>query len=450
MMTGPLEESSGFGIIGTMTITERLNRLDDDALPSWARFPIRLLRLVFALLDQCGHDKLLIRASGLAYSTLLAIVPLVAVLFSLFAAVNAFEGIKEKAQELLFSLLLPTLQTEIVEYISQVTDNARTLGLVGFIFLLVTAILLLDNIESNFNEIWHVRRRRSVLSKLTAYTSVLVFGTIFLGASVLVSARIKTMIINGTRIDPGFFSSLYAWLFPFLLSLAAFLLMYQIIPYTRVRFRSALFGALTAGVMWEAGKYLFAASIGQSVRYSAIYGSIAVIPIFLIWLFITWLIILFGLEVSYTHQYRAALAGSHALAEKDLSGRLSLTLRLYLKISQAFHRGEPPPTADELAGRFSVSMVMVEEQMSLLTNAGLLRQVAGGNRNEGLVPSRSLDEITVSEVIRAVFSDVAGRAAPEEGLERTADRVLGGFQTAGHGSLEGRTIADLVRVRGRT
>jgi membrane protein len=426
-----------------MTITERLNRLDDDALPSWARLPIRVLRLVFTLLDQCGHDKLMIRASGLAYSTLLAIVPLVAVLFSLFAAFNAL-AIKEKAQEFLFSLLLPTLQTEIIEYVSHFTDNARTLGLVGSIVLLVTAILLLDNIESNFNEIWHVRSRRRVISKLTAYTSVLVFGTIFLGASVSVSAQIEAMIINGTRIDPGFFSSLYAWLFPFLLSLAAFLLMYQIIPHTRVRFRSALFGALTAGMMWEGGKYLFAASIGRSVRYSAIYGSIAVIPIFLIWLFITWLIILFGLEVTYTHQYRAALAGTHALAEKDLSGRLSLTLHLYLKISQSFHRGEPPPTADELAGLFSVSLVMVEEQVNLLAGAGLLRLVAGGNRNEGLVPSRSLGEIRVSDVIRAAFSDVAGRAAPEKGLERTADRVLGGFQSAGHGSLDGRTIAELV------
>jgi len=434
-----------------MTITERLNRLDDESLPSWAHLPIRLLRLLFALLDQCGRDKLLIRASGLAYSTLLAIVPLVAVLFSFFAAFNAFEGIKERVQELIFSLLIPTRQDEIVTYINQFTDNARTLGLVGSIVLLFTAIMLLDNIESNFNEIWHVRSRRSLISKLTSYTSVLVFGTIFLGASVSVSARIKTVIAQGGWIDPGFLSTVYAWLFPFLLTLAAFLLMFQIVPYTRVRFRSALFGALTAGVMWEGGKYLFAISIGQSVRYSAIYGSLAVIPIFLIWLYITWLIILFGLEVSYTHQYRAALAGTHALAESALSDRLSLALRLYLQIGQSFHRGDPPPTADELASRFSMSLVMVDEQMSLLADAGLLRRVAGGNRNEGLVPSRSLDEITVSEVIRAVFSDVAGRADPEEALDRTADEVLADFQAAGHGSIQARTIADLVNGdRGRT
>ena len=428
-----------------MTLTERLNRLDDTSLSPWALLPIRLLRLFLALLDQCGRDKLLIRASGLAYSTLLAIVPLVAVLFSLFAAFNAISGIKEKVQELIFSLLLPTRQEEIVTYVNQFTDNARTLGLVGFVVLILTAILLLDNIESNFNEIWHVRSRRSRISKLTAYTSVLVFGTIFLGASVSISARIKSMIINGTRIDPGFFSNLYAWLFPFLLSLAAFLLMYQIIPYTRVRFRSALFGALTTGVLWEGGKYLFAVSIGQSVRYSAIYGSIAVIPIFLIWLFITWLIILFGLEVSYTHQYRAALAGNQALADSDLSGRLSLTLRLYLYIARAFHRGEAPPTADELADRFSVSLVMVEEQMSGLAKSGLLRRMAGGNRNEGLVPSRSLDEITVSEVIRSVFSDAAGQSGWEKPLDQVADSVLTEFQTAGHQSLHGQTVADLVK-----
>ncbi len=428
-----------------MTISERLNRLNDDSLPRWARFPVRLLKLLLALFDQCGQDKLLIRASGLAYSTLLALVPLVAVLFSIFAAVKGFEGYREKVQELIFSLLLPTRQDEIINYVNQFSDNARALGLVGSIVLLFTAILLLDNIESNFNELWHVRSRRSVISKLTAYTSMLVFSTFFIGASVAISARIKTMIINGTRIDPGFFSNVYAWFFPFFLSLCAFLLMYQIIPYTRVRFRSALFGALTAGIMWEASKYLFAASIGSSVRYSAIYGSLAVIPILLIWLYITWLIILFGLEVSYTHQYRAALAGNFALAESALSDRLALALRLYLRIGHSFHRGDPPPTMDELAGRFSVSLVMVEEQMSLLIDAGLLRLVAGGNRNEGLVPSRSLDEIKVSEVIRAVFSDEAGKDRREEPLDRIADQVLAGFQAAGHQSLQGASVADLVR-----
>jgi len=420
-----------------MTIAERLNRLNDDALPPLARAPVRLLRLFFALIDQCGRDKLLIRASGLAYSSLLALVPLVAVLFTLFAAINAFAGIKEKAQELIFSLLLPTRQEEIVEYVNQFSENARTLGAVGSVVLLLTAILLLDNIESNFNEIWHVRRRRSRLSKLTAYTSVLVLGSVFLGASVSISARIKAMIVEGTRIDPGFVSSVSAWLFPFLLTLAAFLLMFMIIPYTRVRFRSALLGALTAGLLWEGGKYLFAVSVGSSVRYSAIYGSIAAVPIFLIWLYITWLIILFGLEVSYTHQHRAALAGTHALAERDLSGRLSLTLRLYLHIARAFRHGEPPPTADELAGRFSVSLVMVEDQLQLLSNGGLLCRVAGGNRNEGLIPSRSLDEITISEVIRAAFADTAGDTQAEE--------ILAGFQTAGHRSLQDHTVADLVK-----
>jgi len=427
-----------------MTISERLNRVDDSVLSPPGRFALRLLRLLFALLDQCGRDKLLIRASGLAYASLLALVPLVAVLFSMFAAFKAFEGIRERAQELLFSLLLPIHQDEIVTYVNQFTDNARTLGLVGSIVLLFTAVLLLDNIESNFNDIWHVRRKRSILSKLTAYTSVLVFGTIFLGASVSVSAQIKAMIVRGSRIDPGFLDTIYAWFFPFLLTLLAFLVLFQIVPYTRVRFRSALVGALTAGILWEGGKYLFAVSIGSSVRYSAIYGSIAVIPIFLIWLYITWLIILFGLEVSYTHQYRAALAGTSALAESALADRLSLTLRLFLRIAGAFKRGESPPTADELAGGFSVSLVMAEEQLGKLDDAGLLRRVAGGSPNEGLVPSRSLHEIAVSEVIRAVFSDVGGRAEDAEPLDRAAEQALAGFQAAGHGSLDGRTIADLL------
>jgi len=340
---------------------------------SLASIPPRVSRFSRALLEQCRRDKILIRASGLAFSTLLAFVPLGAVLFALFSAFSAFDGMKEKVQQLLFSQLLPTRQDEIITYFNQFTENTKTLGMVGFIFLIFTAIMLLDNIESNFNEIWHARSRRSLISKITAYTSVLIFGTFFIGASISFSARIKTLIITGTRIEPGLLSKINAWFFPLVLTLTAFLLMYQIIPYTRVRFRSALFGALTAGIFWEACKHLFAGFMGQSVRYSAIYGSLALVPIFLLWVFITWVIVLLGLELSYTHQYRVALAGNRLLNENNHADRLSLALRIYLFIAWQFHRGESPPTTDELAERFSVPLVLVEQEVLLVRELGGLQ-----------------------------------------------------------------------------
>ncbi len=173
-----------------MRVINHLHRLDVRGPPvvgegAWCGY----LQFVQATWQQLGRDKVIIRASGLAYSSLLAAVPLVAVAFAMFSAFGAFDDIKQRVQEFLFSQFLPTSQDEIVEYVNQFADSASRLGLIGFLFLVLAAILLLDNIESNFNQIWHVTSPRRFIAKITSYTSVLVFGTLLLGASITISAR---------------------------------------------------------------------------------------------------------------------------------------------------------------------------------------------------------------------------------------------------------------------
>jgi membrane protein len=432
-----------------MRVLDHLHRLDVRVLPLWERAAVRFIQFIQATWNQLSTDKVIIRASGLAYSSLLAAVPLVAVGFALFSAFGAFDEVKQKVQEFLFSQFLPTSQDEIVLYFNQFADGASKLGLIGFLFLVLASILLLDNIESNFNQIWHVTTQRKFISKITSYTSVLVFGTLLLGTSITMSARIKAMLFRGIAFDPGTMEKLGTWIFPLFFTILAFWLMYLVIPFTRVKIKSALLGALIGGILWELGKNVFANSIGQSVRYSTIYGSLAVIPIFLIWLYITWIIVLLGLEIAFTHQHFAALVRSKAAGERDECDRVPTGLQLFILIAKRFHEGLEPPTADELSSRFFVATGSVDSHLARLEAAGLIRRVSIGSGDAGVVPARSLAEVRVSQVI-ATFIPMGDGEVRQRPIELTVEQIVSDFREAGFESVGETTILELIDRMGRT
>ena len=426
-----------------MRVLNHLHRLDVSILPRWEQMAVRFLQFVRALWGQQNRDKVIIRASGLAYSSLLAAVPLVAVAFAMFSAFGAFDDVKQKVQDFLFTQFLPTSQDEIIHYFNQFAEGASKLGLIGFLFLVLASILLLDNIESNFNNIWHVTTHRHIVAKITSYTSVLVFGTLFLGASLTLSARIKATLFRDVPFDPGTIERLGTWLFPLLFTFLAFLLMYLVIPFTRVRFKSALIGAVIGSVFWELGKNVFANFIGQSVRYSTIYGSLAVIPIFLIWLYTTWIIVLLGLEISFTHQHFAALVRSRSVGQRDDCDRVPTGLQLYTQISKLFHQGKDPPTADELSRRFLVATGSVDSHLDRLVATGLARRVAFGSSKEGVVPARSLAEVRVADVI-AAFIPMGDEEMRQRPIELEVEAIVSAFREAGFDAVGETTFLELV------
>jgi len=426
-----------------MRIIEHLHRLDLRGLPWWEGASVRFLQFVQATWSQLSRDKVLIRASGLAYSSLLAAVPLTVVIFAMFSAFGAFDDVKQKVQDFLFSQFLPTSQNEILSYFNQFMEGASRLGLLGFLFFVFAAILLLDNIESNFNQIWHVTNHRRFIAKITSYTSVLVFGTLFLGASITISARIRAALFRDVHFDLGTLERLGSLIFPWTLSFLAFLLMYKVIPYTRVRFRSALLGAAVGSILWEVGKNVFANSIGQSVRYSTIYGSLAAVPIFLIWLYITWIIVLLGLEVAYTHQHFSALVRSKAVGGGDDRDRVPIGLQFYTLIAQRYHQGKDPPTSDELSRRFLVATGSVDSHLDRLEEAGLVRRVATGSHSEGVVPARSLADVRVADVI-AAFIPMGDDEMRERPIELAVEGVVADFRNAGFEAVGETTFLELV------
>jgi membrane protein len=224
--------------------------------------------------------------------------------------------------------------------------------------------------------------------------------------------------------------------------------MYLVIPFTRVQMKSALLGAAIGSVLWELGKNVFANSVGQSVRYSTIYGSLAVIPIFLIWLYITWIIVLLGLEIAFTHQHFAALVRSEAAGDRDECDRVATGLQLFTLVAQRFHEGKDPPTSDELSRRFLVATGSVDSHLDRLEKAGLARRVAIGSGREGVVPARSLGEIQVAEVI-AAFITISGEIRPRP-IEITVEEIVSNFRDAGYDAVGETSFLELTKGLGRS
>ena len=219
--------------------------------------------------------------------------------------------------------------------------------------------------------------------------------------------------------------------------------MYLVIPYTRVRFKSALLGAVIGGVLWELAKNGFASSIGLSVRYSAIYGSLALVPLLLIWIYITWIIVLLGLEMAFTHQHFAALLRSRAVGRHDAYDSVATGLQLFLHVAKRFHEGRQPPSPDELSRRFLLATGAVDAHLERLEKAGLIRRVAVNSQGEGVVPARSLDEVRVADVIDAFLQSSANELRRRP-IELTVQAVLDRFRAAGFDTVGEQTVRDLV------
>ncbi len=370
----------------------------------------RILVIVTRYFNELRHlfvkDTVVVRASGMAYTTLLAIVPLIAVFFSIFSALFA-EEMRGAVQQWLITQIMPANPDTLLEYLNKFTANTKALGVFSSIALVFTSVLLFDNIEKNFNALWHVARQRSLLRRFMSFTMVLVWGPVLIAGSFYTSGRLRAYLAAYSLLDSSLLRLLLAIL-PWMITVAAFVLMIYVIPATKVHLRSATIGGLVGGTIWEFAKVGFSHWVSRSITYSAVYGSLALIPIFLVWLYLTWIIVLFAVEVTYVHQNYRSLVLHRVFARLSPRDRLHLTVRIFADIAQAFFRGTPAPDADELADRFVVPLELVEDALQSLERKGLVVRTERDKDQVGFVPGRSLANLTPAQVIEAVYQEDEG------------------------------------------
>ncbi|MWN06130.1 virulence factor BrkB family protein [Gilliamella sp. Pas-s95] len=248
------------------------------------------------LWNRINHDRLTTSSAELAYTTILALVPLITVIFSLLSAFPIFNEASLSLKQLIYNNLVPTASDSIQNYLEQFIANTKKMTFLGVIGLIVTSLLLINSINTTLNHIWKTKRKRSFMYNLTIYWTILTLGPILVGASIAVSSYIFSLNWFSTATtDTILLSTL-----PFIISVFGFWLLYSIIPTESVPFKESMIGAFVAAILFELGKRAFALYVTSFPTYQLIYGVVSSIPIMLVWIYCSWCIILFGAEFAAT------------------------------------------------------------------------------------------------------------------------------------------------------
>jgi len=421
----------------------------DKRMPALKLRLLKALRVVYAAISDLASGELSLRAMSLVYTTLLSIVPLLALSFSVLKAMGAHNEI----EPFLFQFLAPLGDqgVGIGENIIGFIDNIKVgvLGSLGLGLLIYTVLSLVKKIENAFNMIWHVEATRSIGERFSSYLSVILIGPVLMVSAVGLTATVmnSSVISYFAAIEPfGSLIILATKLLPYIMVMGVFTFIYIFVPNTRVRLGSAILGAVVAGFLWETSSLLFATFVVTSTKYTAIYSSFAVVIMLLIWLYINWLILLFGSSLAFYIQNPSAQRQSrHGF---DVSNRVKerLGLLLIYLIGLRHNKGIAPFTIDELVVETAMPQRVVVYVLNKLIAKNIV--IESSQPPKGYLPAKSIDKLLVSEVIVAVrsaeesqFLSVSGITLPDCIAEQ-ADLIDQAIESA----MEGKTISDLTRL----
>ncbi len=238
------------------------------------------------------EDHCQTNASALAFATLLAVVPLAAVVFSSLSMFPVFEQWAAAVEEFVYQNFVPAAGAVVREHLQRFAGQTGRLTVFGLVFLLLSALMLLYTIEDTFNRIWRIHRGRALIQRVLAYWAVLTLGPLLMGASLSLSSYLISLAVASEA------RSRFLEMLPFVFEVLAFVLLYTVVPNCVVRLRHAAVGGAVAAVLFEFSKRGFALFVLNFSSYEVVYGALATIPIFLIWIYLSWLLILFGAEVT--------------------------------------------------------------------------------------------------------------------------------------------------------
>ena len=382
---------------------------------------LRVLHLVATSLKEDGGGLL---ASGLTYSTLMAMVPFLVILFSIGKAIGF-----TKAEQMLLaaSADLPEQIREFVRHLLDVVGeiNPAALGAVGGVFFLVVVYGLLNRVEGAFNRIWGVERPRSIADKIRNYLSVLIISPALLLVANAGSAWVTAFAGRVEWIGPAV--TLFMQVAPVFALTVAFVALYLFLPNTRIRLAPALIGGVTGAVLTLLVQYVVLKFGAAMFRKYAIYGSFASIPVFLYWLHLNWTILLFGAELAFAVQNRDRYADERAARGAGPVDRLRIA---YALMSDAVERFRSPDDSavfslSEFACRRKVPLRLADETACVLTRAGLLAEV-GEDAGEGgrLALAQAPENLSAERVYRAVAFNGSPEGRPALSFAFDYDETL--------------------------
>ncbi|WP_049630218.1 YihY family inner membrane protein [Cellvibrio sp. pealriver] len=324
-------------------------------------------------------------AASLTYVTLFATVPMMTVTYSMFSIIPAFQNLGDELQALLFQHFLPNSQQELGSYLTTFSEQARQLTLFGLLFLLVSAYLMLKNIEQNFNSIWGVSRGRRGVANFLLYWAILSLGPLLLGAALVMSTYLASLrLLMGTYDSTG----VVEWVFqlaPWFLTWAAFTLLFVAVPNCKVSVRHALIGGLVTTLGFQGLKAIFGWIVGHS-SFTSVYGAFAALPLFMLWVNLIWTMVLGG--AVFVHTISAHQIDLRDRNYPDLLASLLVLWRCY----SASINGTAVPERELL------HQGLAAEQWLRIRDALVKHRVISANYQGHYLLSKNLDHLTIQQL----------------------------------------------------
>lgn len=420
---------------------------DYSQAPTWQKYLIAMLRIGYlAVRDLFFDAQLNLRAMSLVYTTLLSLVPLIAVSVSVLKGFGAHSHIEPTLQSFLAPLGArgEEITATIIKFVEGI--NSGLLGTFGLVLLLYTVVSLMQKIESAFNFTWHVSEERSFARRFSDYLSVILIGPVLVFTAIGLTASLTNSAIYQALIKYEFFSSIvgvFELAIPYMLIILAFTLLYIFIPNTKVKLGSALVGALVAGIAWQTIGWLFASFVSKA-NYTQIYSAFAALFFFMIWLYISWLTILIGACIAFYYQnpeYR-----SRNQRKFSLSNRMKekAALMAMVRVAEAYYRQQHAPVVSELVQYLNVSSESLAPVIKSLINSGLLLRTDADPC--GLVPGKAPDAMKLGEILNAV------RQAEEDDVVKMThlpaagkvEDIFAKYQQAARDALDDLVLKDLL------
>jgi membrane protein len=352
-----------------------------------------------------NDDRCMQIASSLTFTSLLSIVPMVTIAVTVIAAFPVFGEVTAALQAFILQNLVPASAESIATYTQQFSTNAAKLTAVGIAFLVVTSVMLLLTIDRAFNDIWRVKRPRPVIQRVIVYWTLITVGPVLIGASLTLTSWLVGQAVGLVRGLPGAGVALLS-VVPIALTSIALALLYIAMPNRRISPRDAVIGGMLGGIAFELMKRGFALYVSYFPTYTLVYGAFATVPVFLLWVYLSWLVVIFGaVVVASLPEWREAAGQRQPVPGTDFFDALQI-----LKILWRAHREGDAVTLSMLLGAATVRIESVERILDTMVGAGWIRRTLP----TGWVLHRDAASITVEDVFGLfVFRGEAHRPGRE-------------------------------------
>lgn len=369
----------------------------------WQSGIITALRITHLIIRDLMEGMITLRAMSLVYTTILALVPLLAVSFSVLKGF----GVHNQIEPLLLNLLLPLGEkgAEVTSKIIEFVDNTKAgvLGSLGLAVLLYTVISLLQKIEQSFNYTWRVSELRTVGKRFSDYLAVVLVGPVLLFSAAGVTASIAniSLIQDFMQIESvGFITKFIGHLLPYVLVISAFTFVYMFVPNTKVKLKSALIGAIVSAMLWEGSSWLFASIVTGSAKYTAIYSAFASMIMFFIWLYVTWLILLIGCSIAFYHQNPAQQKLATSTISLSNREKETIALNIMVLIGKHYYENKLAWTVELLAARMNITNEACIKVINQLLENNLIK--ATTEVPSTYLPASALETISLYDIVSAI------------------------------------------------